>query len=176
MPNTTPNLGFNTFLETDVFDYQAINTNFDIIDALLMPSEVGTMDSTYSYSDYDGTARTGTATWNYKKYSDKTIELNTTFTISLLGTSNGSSAPYYSNLVTLPLPTTINSVYKVGVDSVTDSEASISSAQVRGWTCMYATSLTDIKNNGVRFRVLADKKRQGGTTMIFFIEVKGVTP
>lgn len=98
MSNLTPNMGFNTFLESEAIDFEKINENFEKLDGYALCIESGEKTAAYS-----GGA-SGNVTWRYKKYSDGTIELYTKLDIGNLRCSNGGKAPYESDSVTVNLP------------------------------------------------------------------------
>lgn len=107
MPNQTANMGFNTFLENDVVDWELINENFTKLDSVISCIESG--DKTAAYSG----GVSGNATWHYKKYSDGSIEMYTKMEFDNIKCNGGSSAPYYSGSVKVMFPLTITAVHDV---------------------------------------------------------------
>lgn len=158
MPNSTANLGLNIFLEDEVFDVDQVNENFQKLDVVPMCTETGTMTSYYSG------ASVGTITWYYKRYQDKTIELNASVSLNLLITKNGTSQPYYSDTVEVGLPVQFSSIYDAHISVASNTQC---------WPSIIASSrIIDSLNF-----VLLSKNKVTSTTNNFktiFIQVKGV--
>ncbi len=174
MPNTTPNLGLNTFLENDVFDYNQLNSNFSKIDNLDIPGQTGTMTSTYSYVNYNNSTTTGEVTWRFRRYKNKVIELNTVFTVNMLSTNNGTSPFYYSKILVLNMPVEFaggyDKVYDINTSLLTEPNANYF------WrsAVQYYSSYWPL-SEGLKLYVVSNGTNGTSThSKTFYVEVKGV--
>lgn len=156
MGGTTRNLGLNTFVETDIFDVDLLNDNFWLLDNASVCTESGTMNSTYTG------ASTGTATWRYKRYTDKTIELNTAITLNAAYPNLGSSPFYYSRDVNLSLPLALAQTYDVHIDVASSTNR---------WGIIVAS---DDITSGMVFRILSNTQASVASYQKVYIQVKGV--
>ncbi len=156
MGQTTTNLGLNTFAETDIFDVSLINENFWTLDNASVCTESGTMSSNYTG------AATGTATWRYKRYTDKTIELNTAISLNSVFPNNGSSPFYYSRDVNLSLPLALAQTYDIHID--------IASSTNRWGIIISSDDIT----SGMVFRILSNTQTSVAGYQKVYIQVKGV--
>lgn len=155
MSNLTPNMSFNTFLESEVLDFEKINENFEKLDGYALCIESGEKTATYS-----GGA-SGNATWRYKKYSDGTIELYTKLDLDSLKCSSGASNPYYSSDVKVMLPISITSIDGVQMHLSSDTT---------GWVCdKTGKSVLDY----VLFKVMSTALESTNIFKRISIEVKG---
>lgn len=156
MPNKTKNLGLNTWLESEVVDFEQVNENFETLDAMPMCIESGTKTANYT----GGVS--GTTVWRYKKYSDKTIEMSTKMEFTNIKCNGGDVSPYYSGISEVHFPFTLSSVYCVQMHLASNTF---------GWvTNITGSSVLDL----VKFRILNPTKEEEGTYKQVFITVKGV--
>lgn len=156
MATRTPNLGLNTWLESDVVNFEEVNENFEKIDTMVMCTESGEVTSSYS----GGVS--GSTTWKYKKYSDGTIDISTKMEFTNVKCNGGSAAPYYSGTTTLYFPFTLS--------QVNDVQMHLASNTI-GW-------VSDITGQSVldkvMFRLLAMEYESDYEYKQVFINVKGV--
>lgn len=155
MPNQTSKMGFNTFLENDVVDWELINANFEKLDGMVLCVESGSKTAAYSGGS------SGNATWYYNKYSDGTIELYTKIEFDSLKCNGGSSAPYHS--------TSSKAMFPLTLTSVTDVQMHMASNTV-GW-------ISDITGRGVvdyiMFQIMSMSLESTNVYKQVFINVKG---
>ena len=161
MPNKTTNLGMNVFLENEVFDVDLVNENFQIIDDIPMTAKsAGVMTSVFSG------AQSGTVTWRYKRYSDKTIDLEASIVLNSVYINANNAVPYYSNDVVVNLPVVLSSVNNIHTDIV---------ANTRRWVAM--TSSTGTVTTALTFSILSNVKDTSSSNRnTVFIQIKGVEP
>lgn len=156
MPNVTTNLGLNTWLENEVVDFEEINENFEKLDAMTMCVESG--KKTANYTGGSDTV----ATWYYRKYSDKSIDLWAKLNFTNLKCNGGSGSPYYSGDSKVYFPFTLSAVTDVQMHLVSNTI---------GW-------VSDITEKTVldyvRFRVMATAYESSPLYKQIFINVKGV--
>lgn len=156
MPNLTKKLGLNTWLENEVVDFEQINYNFEKIDDMVMCLEGGK-----NTSNYTGGSDT-VATWNYRKYSDRTIDLWTKLSFSNLKCNGGSSFPYYSGDVKIYLPFSLS--------DITDVQMHLKSGTI-GWVCdITGKEISDY----LQFRIMSTVYESTTLYKEVFINVKGV--
>ena len=156
MPNTTQNLGLNTWLENEVVDFEQINENFEKIDNFVVCIESGTKTSNYTGGS------DSVATWRYKKYSDKTIEMWAKLQFTNLKCNGGTSSPYYSGESKIYFP--------FALASVNDVQMHLASNTI-GWVSdITEQSVLD----NVRFRVMSTSYESQPLYKQIFINVKGV--
>lgn len=156
MSTKTEKYGFNTWLETDPVDFEEINENFRALDGYNLCIESGTVTSQYS----GGTA--STATWHYKKYADKTIEMSTKIEFDNLRCNGGDSSPYYSESSKLHFPFELSKVYDVQMHLASNTI---------GWVSnITGKSVIDY----VLFRVMGTAYESTEIFKQIFINVKGV--
>ena len=156
MPNITKNLGLNTWLENEVVDFEQINENFEKIDSMVMCVESGTKTANYTGGS------DSVATWRYKKYSDKSIEMWAKLQFTNLRCNGGTSSPYYSGESTIYFPLTLA--------SVNDVQMHLASNTI-GWVSdITGQSVLD----NVRFRVMSTAYESETLYKQIFINVKGV--
>lgn len=156
MATKTPKLGLNIWLESDQVNFEEVNENFKKIDDMVMCIESGEVSSSYS----GGVS--GSTTWKYKKYSDGTIDMSTKMEFTNIKCNGGSSAPYYSGILSLYLPFTLSQVYDVQMHLASNTI---------GW-------VSDITGQSVldkvTFRLLAMENESDYKYKQVFINVKGV--
>ena len=156
MPNITENLGLNTWLENEVVDFEQMNENFEKIDSMVMCVESGTKTANYTGGS------DSVATWRYKKYSDKSIEMWAKLQFTNLKCNGGTSSPYYSGESTIYFPFTLA--------SVNDVQMHLASNTI-GW-------VSDITGQSVldkvMFRVMGMEIENDYIYKQVFIQVKGV--
>lgn len=156
MPNTTENLGLNIWLENEVVDFEEINENFKKLDTMIMCVESGTKTANYTGGS------DSVATWRYKKYSDKSIEMWTKLQFTNLKCNGGTSSPYYSKESKIYFPFTLS--------SVNDVQMHLASNTI-GWVSdITGQSVLD----NVRFRVMSTAYESTTLYKQIFINVKGV--
>lgn len=73
MPNYTPNMGLAKPFESDNFDLELLNSNWDKIDSFPYVVESG-QTTAYHSNTNASTAQYKKITWYYKKWSDHTLE------------------------------------------------------------------------------------------------------
>lgn len=156
MPNLTPNLKLNTWLENDVVDFEEINENFQIIDGLVRVTESGTKAANYTAGS------SGTTTWRYKKYSDGTIDMSAKLEFANLKCNTGTESPYYSGTSTVMFPFTLSSVYDVQMHLASNTV---------GWV---SDIMGHAVNDKVLFRVMSVTNETNDVYKQVFINVKGV--
>lgn len=106
MPTTTANLGLAKPLESENWDPNVYNNNFDKIDKLTHIVESGT--TTSKRWTINGTSSNGgTITWHYKKYSDGSLEAQTMWKIAnwLCNDSQGQDGTWRSGWIHVEYPT-----------------------------------------------------------------------
>lgn len=155
MPNKTTKLGLNTFLESEVLNYEDVNYNFEKIDEYPICIESGKKSSTYSG------AVSGNATWYYRKYSDGTIDLYTNIETTGLKCSSGASAPYHSNTTKILIPISLSTIY--------GTELSLTSEYL-GWV---ADITGKNVNDYITFQVVGLKVESNNTYKRVYIHIKG---
>ena len=156
MPNTTENLGLNIWLENEVVDFEEINENFKKLDTMIMCIESGTKTANYTGGS------DSVATWRYKKYSDKSIEMWAKLQFTNLKCNGGTSSPYYSEESKIYFPFTLS--------SVNDVQMHLASNTI-GWVSdITGQSVLD----SVRFRVMSTAYESTTLYKQIFINVKGV--
>lgn len=156
MPNTTKNLGLNIWLENEVVDFEEINENFKKLDTMIMCVESGTKTANYTGGS------DSVATWRYKKYSDKSIEMWAKLQFTNLKCNGGTSSPYYSVESKIYFPFTLS--------SVNDVQMHLASNTI-GWVSdITGQSVLD----NVRFRVMSTAYESTTLYKQIFINVKGV--
>lgn len=107
MANQTSKNKFNTFLENDAVDFELINENFEKLDAMSLCTESGT-----KAANYNGTT-SGSILWRYKKYADKTVELDVKLEFGNIRCNGGSAAPYYSGQINVYFPFKFSSITNI---------------------------------------------------------------
>ena len=156
MPNTTTNLGLNTWFESEVVDFEQINANFEKLDTMVMCLESGTKTANYTGGS------DSVATWRYRKYSDKTVDLWAKLNFTNLRCNGGSGSPYYSGDSKIYFP--------FALSAVTDVQMHLASNTI-GWVSdITGQSVLD----NVRFRLLATEYESQPLYKQVFISVKGV--
>ena len=156
MPNTTKNLGLNIWLENEVVDFEEINENFKKLDTMIMCVESGTKTANYTGGS------DSVATWRYKKYSDKSIEMWAKLQFTNLKCNGGTSSPYYSGESKIYFPFTLS--------SVNDVQMHLASNTI-GWVSdITGQSVLD----NVQFRVMSTAYESTTIYKQIFINVKGV--
>lgn len=156
MPNTTTNLGLNTWLENEVVNFEEVNQNFEKLDTMVMCIESGTKTSSYSGSS------DGVTTWRYKKYSDGTIDMSAKLNFTNLKCNGGSAIPYYSVDSKVYFPFSLSEVYDVQMHMASNTI---------GWV----SNITDRSILGyAMFRVMSMKLETTDEYKQIFINVKGV--
>lgn len=156
MADKTPNLGLNTWLETDYFDVNEINENFIKLDALSICKETGIATASYT-----GGVSASTE-WYYKKYTDNTVEMSTRLYYTNLKCNGGDAAPYYSSSSTISFPFQFTKIYDVQMHLSSDTTGWISDI----------TGETVIDN--ITFRLMNMKKETEEKYKQIFVSVKGV--
>lgn len=155
MPNLSTNMGFNLFLESDVVDFEQLNANFEKLDKMVLCIESGTKTSSYSGNT------TGNATWNYKKYSDGTIDLDTAIGFDTLKCNQGSKAPYYTGNCRVYFPFTITKIDNVQIHM---------SSETKGWVCnLTGKDVVDY----ILFNIMGMESESNYVFKKVFINVKG---
>ena len=155
MPNKSSNLGLNTWLENEVVNFEEINQNFNIIDGLTSCIETGTKTASYS----GGVS--GVATWYYRKYSDKSIDMWAKLEFDNLKCNGGTSSPYYSGDSKIMFPFTMSRVSNVQMHLASNTFGWVSNITGR--------SVLD----SVSFRVIGLEYESTTEYKQIFIEVKG---
>lgn len=155
MPNTTAKIGFNTFLENDVLDFEKVNENFEKLDKMLLCVESGEKTATYSGDT------SGNATWKYRKYSDGSIDFYTKLELSNTKCSNGSSTPYYSG--------TFKVLFPFQLTSVDDVQMHVSSTSNTWIADVTDRSIVD----NVSFNILSSTSESAAVHKTVYISVKG---
>lgn len=155
MANRTENLGLNTWLESDIVNFEEVNENFEKLDTMTMIFETGTKSSYYS-----GGSST-TANWRYKKYSDGMIEMSTKLEFTNLKSDGGMVVPYYSGDVQVYFPFQLEELY--------DVQMHMSSSTV-GWVSD-ATDRTVL--DYLIFKIMSMSKEETTIFKQVFITVKG---
>ena len=116
MATKTPNLGLNTWIETDPVNFEEMNYNFETIDKLVHCVESGFI--TAPYTNGSNTI----ADWYYRKYSDGMVEICADLTFTKLMCDQGSAAPYYSaDHSEITLPFTFVRVYDLQMHTASNS-------------------------------------------------------
>ena len=154
--NKTTKLKMNSWLENDPVDFEEINENFNIIDALPICIESGTKVGTYTKGSES------TCTWRYKKFSDNTIEMSTKLAFDTLKCNAGSKSPYYSEESKVTFPFNFKEVY--------DVQMHLSSAAI-GWP-VDVTARTVL--DSVTFKIAAINSETDPIYKQVFVNVKGV--
>lgn len=154
MPNQTSKMGFNTFLENDVVDWELINENFEKLDNMVLCTESGSKTAAYS----GGTS--GNATWYYKKYSDGTIEMYTKIEFDSLKCGSGSKTPYYSATSKAMFPLTLTAVTDVQMHMASDTVGWVVDVTGRGVIdyVMFKVTSMDIESTNVYKQVFVNVK------------------
>ena len=156
MPNTTSKLSLNTWLENDVVDFEKVNENFEKLDNMVMCIESGTKTANFS----GGT--TSAATWQYKKFSDRTVEMSAKLEFTNLKCNGGSGSPYYSGDSKVYFPFSFSSVYDVQMHLASNTI---------GWVSdITGKSVLDY----VMFRVMGTEYESENVYKQVFITVRGV--
>lgn len=125
MATKTPNLKLNTWLESDVVNFEEVNENFEVLDGCIMCIASGMTDSSCSGSS------DSRPNWNYKKYSNKTIEMDTRipFANSICSEGVTGTGPYKMiNNCILSLPTNVGTI-----TSITSIQLQLSGENAYGW-------------------------------------------
>ena len=159
MPNKTTNLKLNTWLESDVVDFEQVNENFQIIDGLVNCMEAGTWTSTYTDGDV-----TRTATWYYRKYTNGHVDMygKLGFNRGDLLCSEGDESPYYSEYKQINYPVTFTSIYHLDIGT--------SNTKNSNWT----VNLTGSSTMGYcGFRLVSRPKETENAYKVVYISVKG---
>lgn len=156
MADKTPNLGLNTWLETDYFDVDEINENFIKLDALSICTETGIKTASYT----GGVA--GSAEWYYKKYTDNTVEMSARLYYTNLKCNSGDAAPYYSGSSSISFPFKFSKVYDVQMHLASNT---------KGWICD-TTGETVLDN--ISFILMNMLKEESEVYKQVFVSVKGV--
>lgn len=156
MPNLTENLGLTTWLENDIVDFDQLNANFEKLDSMVMCIESGTKTASYSGGS------DSVATWHYKKYSDKSIEMCAKLNFVNLKCNGGTGSPYYSGDSTVYFPFTFSEIYDVQMHLASNTI---------GW-------ISDITQKSVldflRFRIMATEYESTNVYKQVFVSLKGV--
>lgn len=156
MPNKSSNLGLNIFLENDIVDFSDVNENFEKIDSLVHCVESGTKTSNYTGGS------DSVVTWQYKKYSDGTIEMSAVVYFTNLKCNGGDKSPYYSGDSTIYFPLSLSKVYNVQMHLASNTFGWVSN--ITGRTV----------SDSVMFRLMALERETGEEYKQVFINVKGV--
>lgn len=157
MASQTEKLGLYTWLENDPVDFEQLNNNFEKLESCSMVVESGTKTSGYS-----GGPSGYNATWYYKKYSDKTIEMSTKLEFTNLKCNYGESAPYHSGDSTVYFPFNFSKIY--------DVQMSLASNTL-GWVVnVTGQSIID----KIMFKVMNVVKEETESYKQVYITVKGV--
>ena len=156
MPDKTPNLGLNTWLETEYLDVDEINENFKKLDAISICKETGIATANYT----GGVA--ATADWYYKKYADGTVEMSARLYYTNLKCNGGTEAPYYSGDSSVSFPFKFNKIYDVQMHLVSNTMGWIS--DITGETVL----------DNIRFRLMNMRKETEEDYKQVFVSVKGV--
>lgn len=107
MPDKTSRFKMNLVKGDEVFDVEPVNDNFKIIDSILF------------YVTDTGVIEHEGITWNYRRYSDKTIELSTTIDVSdPKPVWDADAKVSYSDLITINMPVAFEEVYYVGATTM----------------------------------------------------------
>ena len=154
--NKTTKLKMNSWLENDPVDFEEINENFNIIDALPICIESGTKVGTYTKGPES------TCTWRYKKFSDNTIEMSTKLAFDTLKCNVGSKSPYYSEESKVTFPFSFKEVY--------DVQMHLASTAI-GWP-VDVTGRTAL--DSVTFKMAAINSETDSIYKQVFVNVKGV--
>lgn len=155
MPNITNNIGLYTYLENEVVDFEQINTNFEKIDELVSCIESGVKSAEYSGGSV------GTANWNYKKYTDGTVEMYTGIDVTSLKCNGGTEALYYSSEALVAFP------FKINIKNI---QTHLSSSVVN-----FVTDDGEmIAKNNVSFKLHSYTKETSTVSKRLFIYVRGV--
>lgn len=107
MANQTSRNKFNIFLENDFVDFEQINENFEKLDAMCLCTESGIKSA-----NYNG-ATSGSILWRYKKYADKTVDMDVKLEFGNIRCNGGAAAPYYSGQVNVYFPFNLSSVTNI---------------------------------------------------------------
>ena len=156
MPISTSHLNLNTWLESEVVDFEEINDNFKKIDALVSCTESGKKTANYTGGS------DSVATWYYKKYTDKSIEMWAKLNFTNLKCDGGTKSPYYSVDSKVFFPFVLSDVIDVQMHLASNTIGWISDITER--------SVLDY----VRFKVMATEKEVTTLYKRIYISVKGV--
>ena len=157
MPTQSTNLSLKLFLESDVVDFEDINSNFEAIDA-----HIGFKDTTSGTSSYSGAA-SGTTTWKITKFYDNTVEMTTVLNLSTVACSTGSAMPYYSSSISLYFPVALTSFDFVSLNLQSEGTA--------GWISD-DTAQTNVDH--LTFRIASVSSESSAVFKRVFVKVKGV--
>lgn len=156
MPNKTPILGLNTWLESDFVNWQDLNENFEKLDSTSVCRETGT-----AVASYTGGSVTSVQ-WRYKKYSDGTVEMSASFPYNTLACNNGTSVPYESGITDISFPFMFSDIYNVQV---------YMASELKGWV----SNITKAETlDHLTLVVLSMTKENIPMNKRLFINVKGV--
>ena len=109
--NRTEKLGLHTWLENEIVDFEEMNENFEIMDALPLCIGSGARSAPYSGS----TLTTDAAVWYFRRYSDGVVEISGKFVHNALPVSTGAAAPYTTDQTTITFPITFNKIYSINI-------------------------------------------------------------
>ena len=161
MPTTTSKYKILKPTGSEPFEINTINKSFEIIDSLPM-----------IIVDH-GTVLSDGLEWRYKKYMDKSIELNVIVPLSSIRVNKNDMAtgfPYYSEIQTVNIPFNLSEVSNVNINSYKNSSTTFS------WCELVGDNLYDFKDV-IKFRVLNTASLSYTSSYNLgtaFIEVKGV--
>lgn len=155
--NKTDKLRLNTWLESEPVDFEEINSNFEIIDNLILISESNTTTAAFTL----GGSNT-TATWRYKKYSDGTIDMCASIPYLDLRCSTGSASPYNSDISKISFPFSLKEINNIQMHLSSSNFAWI-------FDCTDDTVVDSIS-----FKVMTFAAETAASYKKVFINVKGV--
>lgn len=103
MAKTEKNLGFNTFVENQIVDFDQVNENFKMIDKMCICTDSNQITA-------------GNTSWYCREFADKTVDMTTKIEYADKRCTNGSKAPYYTSDVVVQLPFTLTKIHGIFFD------------------------------------------------------------
>lgn len=126
MANQTTKNKFNIFLENDPVDFELINANFEKIDSMNLCVESGIKAANYSG------VTSGSILWRYKKYSDKTIDMDIKLEFGNIRCNGGSAFPYLSGIVNVYFPFKLSNVFNIQMHMTSNTVGWVSDLTPKG--------------------------------------------
>ena len=172
----TKNLGMNLFIDTDVVDFNDINKNFNVLDALPFCVKSGVTTATYQqYILKNGNENTAYGNpidvkWNYKIYNDKTFEMYAKIELTTLSCTAAIGSLFRSGYLRVYLPNKYSDGTMFNIAEVSDLNINMSSDSY-DWIIL--TNGPSIVNN-FTFRIVGPKKETYSVYRQIFVNVKGV--